>query len=66
MIALLGPVPPVLIQRERDMRQRRWSPELLNPEGKLCGNAAEFYGRFLLIMVCLAEILSAVLTVTDR
>jgi serine/threonine-protein kinase SRPK3 len=44
MIALLGPVPPVLIQRERDMRQWQWSPEALNPEGRLCSNAAEFYG----------------------
>ncbi|KAK0110375.1 hypothetical protein ONS96_001990 [Cadophora gregata f. sp. sojae] len=44
MIALLGPVPAVLIQRERDMRHWRWSPEALNPEGRLCNNAAEFYG----------------------
>jgi serine/threonine-protein kinase SRPK3 len=44
MTALLGHVPPVLIQRERDTRQWRWSPEALNPEGRLCSNAAEFYG----------------------
>ena len=43
IIALLGPLPPVLIQRERDMRHWRWSPEALNPEGRLCSNAAEFY-----------------------
>jgi len=43
MIALLGPVPPVLIQRERDMRHWRWSPAVLNPEGRLCSSAAEFY-----------------------
>ncbi|KAH8747394.1 kinase-like domain-containing protein, partial [Hyaloscypha finlandica] len=44
MMALLGPVPPVLIQRERAMRQWRWSSEALNPEGRWCSNAAEFYG----------------------
>jgi hypothetical protein len=43
MIALVGPVAPVLIQRERAMRQWRWSPEALNPEGRLCSSAAEFY-----------------------
>jgi serine/threonine-protein kinase SRPK3 len=43
MIALLGPIPAVLIQRERDMRHWRWNPEMLNPEGRLCGSAAEFY-----------------------
>ncbi|KAH8765114.1 putative serine/threonine-protein kinase, partial [Hyaloscypha sp. PMI_1271] len=44
MMALLGPVPPVLIRRERAMRQWRWSSEALNPEGRWCSNAAEFYG----------------------
>ncbi|KAH9208450.1 kinase-like domain-containing protein [Leptodontidium sp. 2 PMI_412] len=44
MVALLGPVPPVLVQRERDMRHWRWSPEAINPEGRLCSSAAEFYG----------------------
>jgi serine/threonine-protein kinase SRPK3 len=34
----------VLIQREKDMRQWRWSPDARNLEGKLCSNAAEFYG----------------------
>ncbi|KAI0542646.1 putative serine/threonine-protein kinase [Xylaria digitata] len=44
MIALLGPVPPALIQRERAMRQWRWSPQVLNSSGQLCGNAAEYFG----------------------
>ncbi|KAF5011334.1 hypothetical protein FDECE_2552 [Fusarium decemcellulare] len=44
MIALLGPVPPAMLQRERDMRHWRWRPEVLNPEGQLSGNAAEFFG----------------------
>ncbi|GAW19521.1 hypothetical protein ANO14919_090090 [Xylariales sp. No.14919] len=44
MIAILGPVPPVLIQREKAMREWRWSPQVLNPNGQLCGSAAEFYG----------------------
>jgi hypothetical protein len=67
MMALLGPVPPVLIQRERAMRQWRWSPEALNPEGRLCSNAAEFMAaHFSLTMVRRFEILSSLLTVTDR
>ncbi|PNY23331.1 Protein kinase-like domain protein, partial [Tolypocladium capitatum] len=44
MITLIGRIPPLLIQRERDMRHWRWSPAVLNPEGKLSSNAAEFYG----------------------
>ncbi|EPE36816.1 Protein kinase-like (PK-like) [Glarea lozoyensis ATCC 20868] len=44
MIDLLGPVPKVLIERERNMRHWRWSPEARNPEGKLCNNAADFFG----------------------
>ncbi len=43
MIAILGPVPPVLVQREKAMREWRWSPQVLNPNGQLCGSAAEFY-----------------------
>ncbi|POR38204.1 Kinase domain-containing protein [Tolypocladium paradoxum] len=44
MIAILGPVPEALVQREREMRHWRWSPEIRNREGKLCGNAAEYFG----------------------
>ena len=44
MIALLGPVPERLVQREREMRHWRWSPEVRNVEGKLCSNAAEYFG----------------------
>ncbi|KAI0431723.1 putative serine/threonine-protein kinase [Xylaria sp. FL1042] len=44
MIAILGPIPPVLVQREKAMRGWRWSPEVRNPNGQLCGSAAEFYG----------------------
>ncbi|KID93606.1 Protein kinase-like domain protein, partial [Metarhizium majus ARSEF 297] len=44
MIALLGPVPPILIQRERGMRQWQWSPRVRNARGELSSNAAEFYG----------------------
>ncbi|KID77543.1 Protein kinase-like domain protein, partial [Metarhizium brunneum ARSEF 3297] len=44
MMALLGPVPPILIQRERSMRQWQWSPRVRNARGELSSNAAEFYG----------------------
>ncbi|KAF4465040.1 kinase-like domain [Fusarium albosuccineum] len=44
MIALLGPVPPTLIQREKDMRRWQWSPQIRNVRGALCSNAVEFYG----------------------
>jgi serine/threonine-protein kinase SRPK3 len=44
MIQLLGPVPPALLQKERIMRQMRWSPEIRNGEGKLCNNIADFFG----------------------
>ncbi|KAG8413793.1 hypothetical protein J3458_012286 [Metarhizium acridum] len=44
MIALLGPVPPTMIQRERSMRRWQWSPRVRNARGELCSNAAEFYG----------------------
>ncbi|KAM4056758.1 kinase [Hirsutella rhossiliensis] len=44
MITLIGQTPPLLIQRERDMRHWRWSPAILNPEGRLVNNVAEFYG----------------------
>ncbi|KAI1154449.1 putative serine/threonine-protein kinase [Nemania diffusa] len=44
MIALLGPPPKSLVVRERNMRHWRWSPEVRNHEGKLCNNAADFFG----------------------
>jgi hypothetical protein len=44
MIALIGDMPPSLIERERQMRHWRWSPPAVNPDGKLCDNVAEFYG----------------------
>ena len=44
MIAILGPVPDVLVQRERQMRHWRWCPAVHNDQGKLCSNAADFYG----------------------
>ncbi|KAL2355760.1 kinase-like domain-containing protein [Cryomyces antarcticus] len=43
MIALLGPVPKTLVEREKNMRHWRWSPEARNHEGKLCNNAADFF-----------------------
>lgn len=43
-IALVGDVPPSLIERERNMRHWRWSPEAVNPEGRLSSNALEFFG----------------------
>ncbi|KAL9624942.1 MAG: hypothetical protein Q9160_000989 [Pyrenula sp. 1 TL-2023] len=44
MIALLGPPPKLLIERERNMRHWRWSPEARNYHGTLCNNAADFFG----------------------
>ena len=44
MIALLGPVPPVMMKREQDMRRWEWSPKVRNARGELYSNAAEFYG----------------------
>ncbi|OTA65860.1 putative serine/threonine-protein kinase [Hypoxylon sp. EC38] len=44
MIALIGDIPPSLVERERNMRHWRWSPEAVNPEGRLSSNALEFFG----------------------
>lgn len=44
MIALLGPVPPALLQRERDMRHWRWDPAIPNAKGTLCNSAAGYFG----------------------
>ncbi|KAI1135447.1 kinase-like protein [Hypoxylon sp. FL0543] len=44
MIALIGDVPPSLVERERNMRHWRFSPAAVNPEGRLSRNALEFYG----------------------
>ncbi|KAG6006485.1 hypothetical protein E4U21_007029 [Claviceps maximensis] len=44
MIALIGPPDPLLLQRQKDMSYWRWAPAALNPKGRLCSNAAEFYG----------------------
>jgi serine/threonine-protein kinase SRPK3 len=44
MIALLGPIPPELIERERDMRHWRWDPGIFNAKGEICDNAMDFYG----------------------
>ncbi|KAL9133445.1 MAG: hypothetical protein Q9175_005381 [Cornicularia normoerica] len=44
MIALLGPPPKALINREREGLGWKFRPEVENSEGKLCGSASEFYG----------------------
>ncbi|KAI9705785.1 MAG: hypothetical protein M1820_005033 [Bogoriella megaspora] len=44
MVALVGPIPAALVQRERDMRHWRWAPEILNDKGELRNNAADFFG----------------------
>ncbi|KND88083.1 Serine/threonine-protein kinase SRPK [Tolypocladium ophioglossoides CBS 100239] len=44
MVALLGPVPEALLQRQRDMAHWRWAPAALNPKGILCNNAADYFG----------------------
>ncbi|KAF2461412.1 kinase-like domain-containing protein [Lineolata rhizophorae] len=44
IIALLGPVPPGLMKRERNMRHWQWALDAVNAKGKLCNNGADFYG----------------------
>ncbi|KAI0199485.1 hypothetical protein F4808DRAFT_432616 [Astrocystis sublimbata] len=44
MIAILGPVPPELIKREKIMRTASWGPQVKNPKGEICTNAAGFFG----------------------
>ncbi|KAK7423335.1 hypothetical protein QQX98_001126 [Neonectria punicea] len=44
MIRVLGPVPKALLRQELEMRHWKWMPEVLNAEGKLCDNVADFYG----------------------
>lgn len=44
MIALFGPIPQEIVDRERKMRQWRWAPEVVNAKGEVCSNAADFYG----------------------
>lgn len=44
MIAILGPVPDVLVRRERQMRSWQWSPAVRNAQGKVCSNASEYFG----------------------
>ncbi|QDS73271.1 hypothetical protein FKW77_004841 [Venturia effusa] len=44
MIALLGPVPPELVKRERSMRHWQWTPSAVNAKGKPCNRTADFFG----------------------
>ena len=44
MIALLGPPPKELIDREKEGLGWRFKPEVENSDGKLCRTASEFYG----------------------
>ena len=44
MIALLGPPPKELIDREKEGLRWNFRPEVENSEGKLCGKASQFYG----------------------
>jgi hypothetical protein len=44
MIALLGPSPKELCDREKEELGWKFRPEVENSEGKLCGSASEFYG----------------------
>ncbi len=44
MIALLGPPPQTLIDRETRWSEVRWCHAVPNAEGKLCHNAREYYG----------------------
>ncbi len=44
MIALLGPPPKELLDRERKGRMWKWRPAIENSEGTLCDNASTYYG----------------------
>lgn len=44
MIALLGPPPKELLDRERDGRRWNFAPAITNAAGKLCTKAYEWYG----------------------
>ena len=44
MIALLGPPPQELVERERDGLRWNWAPAVENSAGKLCTKACEWYG----------------------
>ena len=44
MIALLDPPPTEMIDREKEGLGSRFTPEVENSEGKICGSAREFYG----------------------
>ena len=44
MIALLGPPPITLLQREKICRKFTFTPEVQNPEGRLCRNAYQYFG----------------------
>lgn len=43
MIALLGPPPKTMIQRERDGMEWKWAPAAQNAAGKMCNTASEWY-----------------------
>ncbi|QPG98451.1 hypothetical protein C2857_007622 [Epichloe festucae Fl1] len=44
MISLIGPVPTVLLQRQRDMRHWCWEPHIPNAKGDMCNNATDYFG----------------------
>ncbi|XHG07892.1 hypothetical protein AWENTII_011023 [Aspergillus wentii] len=44
MIALLGPPPKGIVDREREGLEWNWSPAAQNAQGKLCTTASEGYG----------------------
>ncbi|ATY66998.1 kinase-like domain [Cordyceps militaris] len=44
MIALLGPPPKVLLERERKFRKLAFKPEMQNPQGQSCSNAFQYFG----------------------
>ncbi|XMA15014.1 hypothetical protein WAI453_007805 [Rhynchosporium graminicola] len=44
MIALLGPAPKILLDREIRWSEVKWSHAVPNSQGKLCQTAREFYG----------------------
>jgi len=44
MIALLGPPPRTLLDREKRWSKVKWNHAIPNSEGELCQTAREYYG----------------------
>jgi hypothetical protein len=44
MIALFGPPPKALLERERSFRKLTFAPEIQNSKGQSCRNSFQYFG----------------------